>query len=435
MMHEYVDLKYKPMENEIICEYYVEPAQGISLEEAATHIAGESSIDTWSDIKTLSPKIAERLKPHVFFMDKENQIIKIAYHPELFELNSVAQILSSVAGNIFSMKLLENLKLLDIRIPKKMLKNFKGPVYGIQGVRKLLKVYDRPLIGTIVKPKTGLNSEQHASVAYESWIGGCDLVKDDENLTNQKFNRFEERVRKTLKARDRAEKETSEKKIYMPNITAPTTEEMISRAKFVKKLGGEYVMIDIIPTGWTALQSLRKANEDLKLIIHSHRCMHSALTRNPKHGVSMLVITKLIRLIGLDQLHIGTVTGKMHNGREEVSSLREECVLKEIKENYEKRVLKQNWYSIKPVFPVSSGGLQPTMIPKLYEIFGKDVIMQFGGGIHAHPYGTRSGAKACRQALDYVLKGIPLEEAAKNKNNKELKQAIDKWGIYKDESY
>ena len=157
-------------------------------------------------------------------------------------------------------------------------------------------------------------------------------------------------------------------------------------------------MIDIIPMGWNAFQSLRENNKDLNLVLHAHRCMHSALTRNPRHGVSMLVIAKLIRLIGLDQLHIGTVVGKMHGGKEEVLALRDECVLEQVPENHAQHILRQDWGRIKPVFPVASGGLEPTMVPELIKIFGKDVIMQFGGGIHAHPMGTISGATACRQA-------------------------------------
>ncbi|MDD4498734.1 MAG: RuBisCO large subunit C-terminal-like domain-containing protein, partial [Methanosarcinaceae archaeon] len=64
-------------------------------------------------------------------------------------------------------------------------------------------------------------------------------------------------------------------------------------------------------------------------------------------------------------------------------------------------------------------------IPELYRIFGKDVIMQFGGGIHAHPLGTKAGATACRQALEASMQGFSLEEYSKGR--KELKAAVEKW--------
>lgn len=102
---------------------------------------------------------------------------------------------------------------------------------------------------------------------------------------------------------------------YKPTDNDIVCEYMIERAEYVKEQGGEYVMIDIIPVGWTALQTLREENESMGLVLHSHRCMHAALTRNPVHGVSMQVIAKLARMVGLDQLHIGTAVGKMHGGR------------------------------------------------------------------------------------------------------------------------
>jgi ribulose-bisphosphate carboxylase large chain len=427
MLGEYIDLGYRPGKKDVVCEYYIEPAEGVSIEKAATNMAGESSIDTWSEILTLSPELARSLRPHVFYIDKRKKTIRVAYDIELFEACSVAQFLSSIAGNIFSMKLLCGLRLQDISFPREVIKEYLGPRHGIAGVRKIMKVRDRPLVGTIVKPKVGLTTEKHAEVAYNSWAGGCDIVKDDENLTNQRFNPFEKRAKETLKARDRTEKETGEKKVYMCNITAPTCREMIRRAEYVKSLGGEYVMIDIIPTGWTALQSLREENEELGLVLHAHRCMHSALTRNPHHGVSMLTIAKLTRLVGLDQLHIGAIVGKMHGGKSEVLSVREECVSKHVQPDPEMNVLEQDWANIKPMFPVASGGLQPTMIPSLLSIFGNDVIMQFGGGIHAHPKGTRAGAMACRQSLDAALEGKTLSVAAKTKE--ELRTAIAKWGL------
>ncbi|MGP8330337.1 MAG: type III ribulose-bisphosphate carboxylase [Methanosarcinaceae archaeon] len=426
MLKDYIDFEYKPKDTDLVCEYHIEPAKGIIFEDACTHVAGESSIDTWSDISTLSPQLANELKPHVYYVNEKRQTMRVAYTQDLFEFGSVSQILSAVAGNIFSMKLIDKLRFEDISFPEDIVAKYKGPEYGIAGIKKLFGNIDRPLVGTIVKPKVGLSSEMHSEVAYNAFAGGCDLVKDDENLTDQKFNRFNTRAELTLKGQEKAESETGETKMYMCNITAPTCEEMIKRAQVISDLGGKYVMIDIMPVGWTALQSLREATGDMGLVIHAHRCMHSAITRYPLHGISMLVIAKLTRLIGLDQLHIGTVVGKMHGERDEVLALRDECVMDIVPANEDMHILEQDWGKIKPVFPVASGGLEPTMIPELLRIFRNDVIMQFGGGIHAHPDGTYAGATACRQAVDAALKGISLREYAKT--HAEIKAALEKWG-------
>ncbi|ADI73811.1 ribulose bisphosphate carboxylase, type III [Methanohalobium evestigatum Z-7303] len=426
MREDYIETEYKPKPDELVCEYYMEPADGVSFEKACNHMAGESSIDTWSDISTLSPEKAQELKPHVFSIDKERGVVKVAYKQDLFEIDSVPQILSAIAGNIMSMKLVKNLRLEDIAFPKDVLNSFRGPKYGLNGVRDLFGVYDRPLVGTIVKPKVGLSSEKHADVAYKSFVGGCDIVKDDENLTNQKFNAFDKRVKITLDAKEKAEKETGERKMYLCNITAPTCEEMLRRAEVINDLGGKYVMIDIITAGWSALQSLREATEDMDIAIHAHRCMHSVMTRNPRHGVNMVALAKLTRLIGHDQLHIGTVVGKMHGDKDEVLSLRDECALDYMPANDQLHILEQDWGNIKPMMPVASGGLEPGMIPDLYNMFGKDVIMQFGAGIHAHPMGTEAGATACRQSVEAALENITLEEYASN--HKELQSALEKWG-------
>ena len=118
------------------------------------------------------------------------------------------------------------------------MRSFKGPKYGIEGVRRLLRVKDRPLVGTIIKPKLGLKTHDHAEVSYEAWVGGCDIVKDDENLSSQSFNPFEDRVVATLEKRDKAEDETGEKKVYMVNVTAPV-EEMLRRVDLLRIMAGD----------------------------------------------------------------------------------------------------------------------------------------------------------------------------------------------------
>jgi ribulose-bisphosphate carboxylase large chain len=400
---DFIDLSYKP-EEDLICDFTL-GSEGMDFRTAAGGIAAESSIGTWTELGTLKP-YAEKLGAKVFEIQGNN--IKISYPTELFEAGNIPNILSSVAGNVFGLKGI-NLRLNDIHFPETLLQSFKGPKYGIGGVRGILKVSDRPLVGTIIKPKLGLKTKDHAEVAYNAWGGGCDIVKDDENLSSQKFNPFEQRLAKTLEARDRAESETGEKKGYMINVTAET-KEMMRRAEMVESSGGRYVMVDIITAGFSALQTLR--NQNLKLIIHAHRAGHAAFTKSQNHGISMTVIAKIARIIGVDQLHVGTAVGKMSEGRAEVE--------KNVK------ALCQGLEGFKPVFPVASGGLHPGLVPALIEIFGKDFICQAGGGIHGHPSGTNQGATAMRQAVDAAIKGLTLKEYASE--HKELAIALKTWG-------
>ncbi|MCX6767694.1 MAG: type III ribulose-bisphosphate carboxylase, partial [Candidatus Micrarchaeota archaeon] len=428
--HGYIDLKYEPTSNDLVTEFRVEPAKGVSFKTAAEAVAGESSIGTWTAIVGAPERIAKTLAPHIFYLNEKSRIAKIAYPSDLFEPGNIPQILSSVAGNVFGMKIVENLRLEDIDFPDSIINSFKGPALGIPGIRKLLSVKNqsllgtkRPLIGTIVKPKLGLNEKEHANVAYEAWVNGLDLVKDDENLTSMKFNNFEKRVVLTLDAMDRAAAETGEKKLAVLNVTAEAG-EMVRRAQFIKDHGGNTAMIDILTAGWAGLQTLRKANTGL--IIHAHRAMHAAFTRNPRHGISMLAIAKCARLIGVDTLHIGAVYGKMEGGKSQALHLQQEIEERLVPEHKKCRVLAENWHKIKPVFAVASGGLHPGVLPKLVHTMGNDIIAQMGGGCHGHPRGTAAGARAIRQALDATLQQIPLKEYAKS--HEELAQAIKKWG-------
>ena len=424
-MVDYINLDYKPSENDLIAMYYVQISPECrNLQHASEEIAKESSIGTWTEISTLSPEIAERLKPSTFYIDPEKNIIKIAYTKELFEANNLPQILSAIAGNIFGMKVLKNLRLIDISFPKDIVNAYKGPKYGIEGIRALTKVKDRPLLGTIVKPKVGLTEVEHSKVCGEAWSGGLDIVKDDENLTSMTFNKFEKRIIETLKIRDKIEKETREKKFYMPNITAPLS-VMKRRADFVLENGGEYVMVDIVTIGFSALQEIRDYLDDKNIVIHAHRAMHAAFTRSKKHGMTMLALAKLMRLLGMDQLHTGTVIGKMEGGKQEVVEINKIITEQKIEGN-NLTTLDQDWYDIKPVLPVASGGLSPLHIPELMEILGKDMVYQFGGGCHGHPDGTEAGARAIRQSISSVLEGYDLKEYAKD--HKELARALEKWG-------
>ena len=403
---DFVDLDYSPQDSDLICDFYVE-TNGPDLKAIAGGVAAESSVGTWTELTTAEPYVEEKAAT-VFEMVGND--IRVAYPVELFEEGNMPNVLSSIAGNVFGLDDIKNLRLNDIHFPEQLVKSFQGPKYGVSGVRNLLGVPNRPLVGTIVKPKLGLVTEDHAKVAFDAWSGGCDIVKDDENLASQRFNPFEDRVVKTLEMRDRAEEETGETKVYMINVTAEV-EEMERRLEFIEDHGGRYMMIDIITTGWSALQTVREM--DFDLVIHAHRAGHAAFTRSPVHGINMVAISKVSRLIGVDQLHIGAIVGKMSETEEEVMANRE--------------AIMSDMYGLKRVFPVASGGLHPGSIPQLLRYFGNEVIIQAGGGIHGHPDGSNKGATAMRQAVEASLEGISLIDYADD--HPELAVALEKWKV------
>ncbi|OKY77189.1 MAG: Ribulose 15-bisphosphate carboxylase large subunit RbcL [Candidatus Methanohalarchaeum thermophilum] len=409
---DYVDPGYRTKDHELTCTYYLEHSKDIDFRWAAGAIAAESSIGTWTSLSTMKENIKE-LAARVYRLDKENNTIKVAYPPEVFEAGNMPQILSSITGNIYGLEELRRLRLLDVSFPRDLTEKFLGPNLGINEIKNRVGAKDRPLVGTIVKPKLGLNSEDHSKVAKKSWKNGLDIVKDDENLTSMQFNEFDERVVKTLEKKHLVEEKTGEKKLYFPNVTAPVS-EMKRRADLVIENGGKYVMIDILTAGFSSLQEIRDYLEkkDRDIGIHAHRAQHAAYTRLKDHGISMLSIAKFARLVGVDNLHSGTVIGKMEGQESEVKRIYS--------------FLRSDWYDKKTTIPVASGGLHPGLVPKVVELLGRDIVIQAGGGVHGHPSGTEAGSKALRDAADAVMEGISLNE--KSKKSSELKKALNKWG-------
>ena len=400
----YIDLSYRPG-SDLVCEFYLEPAKGLSVKEAAEHVAGESSVGTWTEVATSTPRI-RKMAARIFSI-KGNRV-KIAYPQKLFEPGNMPQIMSSIAGNIFGMKAVENLRLENIEFPKELAKSFKGPEIGLDDLRKITGIKERPILGAIYKPKLGLNPEEMEELAYRVYSAGLDYTKDDENLTSMAFNKFEDRVLRILGVADRIKSEQGRTVVYAANITAPAN-EMLRRAQFVKDHGGKCIMVDIMTAGWSGLQHIREQN--LSLIIHAHRAMHAAMTRNPKHGISMLAIAKASRLCGVTALHAGTVVGKMEGPKEEVIEI--------------DSFLKSDFHGLKKVMPIASGGLHPRLVPELLKILGNDLVITFGGGLWGHPGGPESGVLAIKQSVEAAMEKIPLGQYAKT--HKELAEALKEW--------
>jgi ribulose-bisphosphate carboxylase large chain len=375
-------------------------------------------------------EVFEKLRAKVFRIEKVSEnsgFVWLSYPMDHFDYDNLLQILASIRGNIYGLSELEALKFLDIGIPRKLQKRFKGPRFGLFGVRNRLGtgVSKRPHLGTIVKPKVGLAPKEWAQVAYESYIGGVDFVKDDENLVNQKFCPWEERVSAVLDVIDRVRDEVGRTVIYSPNITG-TMYQMLDRMDMLKEMGWDVAMLDVYMIGYSALIEMVDELHNAGFIIHAHRAGHTAETRG-LFGMEYNVFAKIWRLIGVDQLHTGTGVGKMEGSPLVINGYAQICRDKLVSEALHLLRLGFSWDdTINPLMPVASGGLDAGKVDALLQIYGKDMVIQAGGGIHGHPEGTIAGARSMQCAVKGAMQGKNSKEMAEE--CKELKSAIDKWG-------
>jgi hypothetical protein len=103
--------------------------------------------------------------------------------------------LTFIVGNVLGMKEVSALKLLDVYFPQTMLEQYDGPSFTLDNMRKYLNIYDRPILGTIIKPKIGLTAAEYAEVCYDFWSGGGDFVKNDEPQADQDFCQYDKMVK------------------------------------------------------------------------------------------------------------------------------------------------------------------------------------------------------------------------------------------------
>ena len=450
----YVDLNLKNPQNGeyMLCCFHLIPWGKLNILQAACEVSAESSTGTNFAVQT-ETSFSREMNSLVYQVDLDKNLVWIAYPRRLFDRGgNVQNILTYIAGNIFGMKEINALKLLDVRFPPAMLEQYDGPSYTLDDMRNYLQVYDRPILGTIVKPKMGLTSAEYAEVAYDFRVGGGDFVKNDEPQADQDFCPYEKMVKHVAEAMAKAVKETGHKKVHSFNVSAADYETMIARCEMIVNSGmekGSYAfLIDGTTAGWMAVQTLRRKYPDV--FIHFHRAGHGAFTRpeNPI-GYSVLVLSKFARLAGTSGIHTGTAgVGKMAGTpAEDVTAAhnilnivaqghifnqsrgtipeKDDNLIANIQQDVAHHAILQDdsRRGIKKCAPIISGGLNPTLLKPFIDVMGNvDFITTMGAWCHAHPGGTQKGATALVQSCEAYKKGIDIHEYAKD--HEELAQAI-----------
>ena len=339
-------------------------------------------------------------------LETRNWIIQVAY-PEVNIGSQIPMLLTSVVGNI---SMGGNIKLLDIRFPQKFVAGFKGPKFGIAGIREILGIPKRPLLNNMIKPCTGYPLELGAELFRQAALGGCDIIKDDELIADASFNSIEGRVKRYMEIEKQVYEETGEHTLYTVNITDKVP-KVFDNAKRAVELGCNALMINYLAVGLPVMQALTE-DPNINVPILAHMDVAGAMYMSPLHGMSShIVLGKLPRLAGADVVVIPAPYGKAP-------------VIPDKFKNVAKN-LTFPLYQLRPTFPMPSGGITPSMVPKVMADLGNDIVIGSGGGVHAHPQGPVAGGKAFRQAIDATLDGIPLEEYAKE--HPELEAVLKPW--------
>lgn len=389
--------------------------QAKDLWKKAEAIAVGMTVGSWTDLpaarqEELRPYLGEALAAEPL-ADLENGekrgLITVGYPAGNFT-RDIPSLLTGIFGKL-SMD--GKIKLIDVELPPSFLAGFPGPAYGIEGIRKLLGVHDRPLLMSIFKSCLGLPFADLQEQFRAQAEGGVDLVKDDEIFFADERAPFLERIRAFKQISRDIEQKQGRKVLYAANLTGPV-HELNERAKRAVEAGADCLLFNGLAFGPDALHRLA-ADPDVAVPIMAHPALAGACYPSPEYGIAApLLLGTLMRIAGADLVLFPSPYGNVALDKQEALRLAKNLVTPEL--------------SVKRAFPVPSAGIHPGLVPQLYADFGLDQVVNAGGGIHGHPGGATAGAQAFVAAIEAVVAGKTLSDAAQD--SQPLAQALARWG-------
>jgi len=306
-----------------------------------------------------------------------------------FDTDGISHLLCQLMGGHVDIDIITKCRLVKLELPNSVTKHFLGPKYGITGMRDLTGQYNKPLFGSIVKPKIGITPEVLLEMVKQMVDGGVDFIKEDEIMSNPAIAPIERRV--DIIANYLAKQ--SRKIVFCHTINCDP-HVVVDRVKRIHELGGTGVHINVF-SGLGVYNSIRKL--DLPLYLHYQSSGAKVFTDvNHRFSIAWPVMCQLATLMGVDTIQTGMIGGYSNDNPQEIL----ECL----------RILREG-----NTVPALSCGMHPGLVDYVTEQVGVDYLANAGGSVHGHPGGTVAGARAMRQAID------------KNYGS-EYNTAIDKWG-------
>jgi ribulose-bisphosphate carboxylase large chain len=417
----------------IRARYFIETA--FLLAQAAATMAGEQSTGTFLRVPGETDALRERFAANVVSIEEGEHATaaslpgsgtpgnwdgirrtgEVTLEWPLENIGpSLPNLLATVAGNLSELKAFSALRLLDLDLPVEFLTKYQGPQFGVAGTRSLSQVYDRPLIGTILKPSLGMDAATTAEQVRRLAEAGIDFIKDDELQADGAHCPFHDRVTAVMRVLKNFADRAGKRVMYAPNLTGEI-DEMLTRHDHVLSEGGTCVMVSMNSIGLPAMRVLRA---HAQLPIHGHRNGWGMLGRSPAIGMSFIAFSKIWRLAGIDHTHVNGLRNKFCESDASVVASARSC-------------LTPMFAAPAPgceVMPVFSSGQTAHQAPDTFKALGStDLIYACGGGIMGHPSGPAAGVRSLQQAWEAAMSGTPLRDYALE--HSELAQALETFGV------
>lgn len=394
----------------VTATYVIETS--LPLEKAAEVLAGEQSTGTFVRVARESDEVRARFAAQVESIEeipltaatplpgaigdpaaRRRAVLRLRFPLDNFG-PSLPNLLAAVAGNLFEIKELAAIKLMDLDLPSAFAERYPGPAFGVEGTRSLMGRPDGAMVGTIVKPSIGLSPAELGELVGELAAAGVDFIKDDELQGNGPGAPLAERVRAVMPVLERHADRTGVKPMYAFNIT-DDIDRLEANHDLVVSAGGTCVMVCVNLVGLPGLDYIRRR---AGVPIHGHRTMFGAISRSEQVGLSFRAWQKLVRLSGADHLHTNGISNKFYESDadvlESITAVREPLL------------------GLRPTVPVLSSGQWGGLAHATYAAVGTtDLLVLAGGGIHGHPDGSAAGVASMRAGWESAARGESPEDA------------------------
>ncbi|WP_286795592.1 RuBisCO large subunit C-terminal-like domain-containing protein [Microbacterium sp. UBA3394] len=409
----------------VIATYIIETS--LPLEHAAEVLAGEQSTGTFVRVERESDDLRARFAAQVESLEeipltgasplpgsvgdpatRRRARLRIRFPLENFG-PSLPNLLAAVAGNLFEIKQLSAIKLVDLDLPPAFAERYAGPQFGVAGTRRLMSRPDGAMIGTIVKPSIGLSPADLADLVGDLAAAGVDFIKDDELQGNGPQAPLRERVAAVMPVLERHADRTGVKPMYAFNIT-DDIDRLEANHDLVLAAGGTCIMVCVNLVGLPGLEYIRRRSQ---LPIHGHRAMFGSISRSEQLGIGFRAWQKIARLSGADHLHTNGISNKFYETDAQVldaiAAVREPLL------------------GLESTVPVLSSGQWGGLAHATYAETGTtDLLVLAGGGIHGHPDGARAGVASMREAWASAAAGESVETALER--SAALRRATEAFG-------